>query len=220
MLSELAKQKPEWYILYECALAAYRLQKYDESFACAIRAASAFGKLEVKIHLWELMKDLFASQKRFDDSIAMLKLQAAIRFQMHWSISNTMLQELSSYHVRPESLADFKRLFQELCASIPELNKTHANFQQTKQNPASPSQKIKLSPAELELKQGTISKILTTGSSGFIASDLGNYYFRFTDCTIPLQEICCGLKVSFTLVDSFDAKKQSASLRAVNIKKA
>ncbi|MDY0152352.1 MAG: hypothetical protein RBS43_08790, partial [Candidatus Cloacimonas sp.] len=155
MLSELSKQKPEWYILYECALAAYRLQRYDDSFAYAVQAASAFGKVEVKIHLWELMKDLFAIQKRFDDSIAMVKLQAAIRIQMHWSISNSLSQELSSYNIIPDALANFRKLFLELCANVPELNNTHTNYQQIKHNPSGKNQKPSPSITDGESKQGT-----------------------------------------------------------------
>lgn len=189
---QIAAQKGEWYILFETALAAFRLQDYANAGIYAMQAMHAPGKIESKIHLWELIRNLMNHYNKYELAIELLSLIAAIKHQMHWNISSELRRELSSFNLDLDKLPSFK----DIHRSIKE------KFSKVK---AAQSSHI-----------GHIVKLLPNSVAGFIAAGTQSYYFRASDCQgfKPMLN----LKVSFDLIDSFDAKKQQKSQRAIQIR--
>lgn len=60
---QILPRKRDWFILYEAALAAYRLGQTDRSLELALQAANAYGDADNKIHLWELLQNLMAIKR-------------------------------------------------------------------------------------------------------------------------------------------------------------
>jgi tetratricopeptide (TPR) repeat protein len=190
---KLSAQKGEWYIFFETALAAYRLQDYANADSYAIKALSAPGKIEAKIHLWDLLRNLASYNKQFELAIELLSLIAAIRLQMHWSMSAELQRELASYNIVPDKLPAYKDIHRSI------------------------KQKLLKSKAPESTHQGRILRMLPDNVAGFISANNQSYYFRASDCHNFAPTV--NQKVSFGLVDSFDVKKQQKSQRAVRILK-
>ncbi|MCD8479780.1 MAG: tetratricopeptide repeat protein [Candidatus Cloacimonetes bacterium] len=182
LYQKLAAQKGEWYIYFETGLAAFRLQEYQSAEAYAMKAMFAPGKIEAKIHLWELLRDLMSHNKQYELAIELLSLIAAIRQQMHWSISSELMKELASYNLVLDQLRPYKDILHTI------------------------KQKLKASLPDSPKNTGTISKMLPNNVAGFIACEDHSYYFRAMDCKGFQPTV--NQKVSFDLIDSFDAKKQ------------
>lgn len=193
LYQKLAAQKGEWYIYFETGLAAFRLQEYQSAEAYAMKAMFAPGKIEAKIHLWELLRDLMSHNKQYELAIELLSLIAAIRQQMHWSVPSGLMQELASYNLVLDQLRPFKDILHSI------------------------KYKLKATPSESSKYRGTISKMLPNDVAGFITCSGQSYYFRAMDCKGFQPTV--NQKVSFDLIDSFDAKKQQKTLRAIHIKK-
>ncbi len=193
---QLVLRKPEWFILYETALAAYRIQDYVLALQMAVKAATAVGEVDVKIHLWELLKSLMAQNRKPEQAVSLLKLCAAIRYQRHWHLGQDLMAELSSYNIVPDSLPPFKAIYSQCRPWI---------------------QDLLFDPAQA--LTGWIDKVFPHGKAGFIKAGPNSYYFQAANCSFPPAELRPGLKVSFHAQPSFDPKKQQDSLAAVNIKK-
>lgn len=196
LYEEILKRKRDWFILYEAALAAYRLELYDRSLALALQAANAYGEPDTKIHLWELLQNLMARNKKFDRSIEMLRLCAAIRKQRQWSLDRNLLLDLQAHNIDPDKLPPYKEILAN-CRSW-----------------LAPRQ----SEGQKELS-GIVTKLLPHGKAGFLKSGADSYYFLVPQCQFPAEDVQPGLKVRFRTQPSFDQKKQQATLMAVRIRK-
>ncbi|HOH98260.1 MAG TPA: hypothetical protein PL188_08165 [Candidatus Cloacimonadota bacterium] len=192
LYQKIAAQKGEWYIYYETALAAFRLQDLSKAELYAHQALAAPGKIETKIHLWELLRDIMLHNNSFEPATELLTLIAAIKHQMHWTISSELQKELESYNISLERLPSFKDIHRSIRSKLSD---------QTESKSSNP---------------GTISKLLPGAVAGFITSGSFSYYFRSSDCHgfTPVLNA----QVSFDLVDSFDIKKQQKTQRAVRIR--
>lgn len=70
----------------------------------------------------------------------------------------------------------------------------------------------------LDFREGTISKILKNGKTGFIVDSEGNsYYFDIRDFTKRINALEPGLRVRYTLEDRLDASKGIIKPNAVQI---
>jgi adenylate cyclase len=119
-------------------------------------------------------------------------LIAAIKYQMHWTISSELQKELASYNISLERLPSFKDIHRSVRSKLSD-----------RTDSKSPN-------------AGTISKLLPGAVAGFITSGTLSFYFRSSDCHgfTPVLNA----QVRFDLVDSFDIKKQQKSQRAVRIR--
>lgn len=192
LFQSISAQKGEWYIYYETALAAFRLQNLSDAELYALKALAAPGKIETKIHLWELLRDLMAHNHRYDLATELLKLIAAIKHQMNWTVSQELQRELATYNISREKLAGFKELLRSI------------------------RPKLILTPGLEGSATGIITKLLSESVAGFISSGASSYYFRAVDCHGFKPVLNAGVR--FDLVESFDAKKQQKSKRAVNVR--
>ncbi|HQF67522.1 MAG TPA: hypothetical protein PLC91_01130 [Candidatus Cloacimonadota bacterium] len=193
---QILPRKRDWFILYEAALAAYRLGQTDRSLELALQAANAYGDADNKIHLWELLQNLMAIKKEFDRSIAMLKLCAAIRKQRNWRMDNNLIMDLKAHNIDLDSLPPYKVILRDCQAWM---------------RPGKPIDQNNL--------QGRVSNLLPHGKAGFIKSENQSYYFQVSQCLFPVEDLHIGLKVAFCTRKSFDHKKQQESVIAVKIKK-
>jgi hypothetical protein len=75
------------------------------------------------------------------------------------------------------------------------------------------NEKIRLTPRE----KGIIVNILPNGKAGFIKGDNGSYYFQVQSILKDKYKLKRDMKVSFTLIDSFDKRKNTPTKEAVDV---
>lgn len=75
------------------------------------------------------------------------------------------------------------------------------------------NEKLRLTPRA----EGTVVNILPTGNAGFIKSGNASYYFRVQSVIGDKHKLKRDIKVSFTLIDSFDRRKNIPTKEAVDL---
>lgn len=188
-------KKKDWFLYHETARMAFAMEDYRYSLKMAAHAASAWGDIENKIHLWVLLRHLMIKEKQFDRSIELLKLCASIRKFKGWGIKQEFMKTLQIHRIDLNELEHFKLIYKR---TIPWW--------------------IELKQEDQAILRGKIVKLLPNGAAGFIQSDTKSYYFRLADCKFEPRNIIPGRKVIFQLQNSYDKKKQQESQIAVNIK--
>ncbi len=193
-MRELLIKKKDWFLYHEAAEIAWRLNDLPAALELAARATLAFGEIENKIHLWELLQQILARNKQYDHALSLLRLIASIRRFKGWNISAKLRQELASYNIDPDQLPHFKAIYASLKPIL-------ENFLQSGG----------------ERLNGRIFRILPDNKAGFISGARGSYYFRMSELRFPREKAVPGLAVSFVTEKSFDRKKQRDSVIAVGI---
>ena len=194
-MREILQRKRDWFLYHEAARIALATGDLSLALSLASSGAMAWGDVENKIHLWELLQQLLILSKQFDRALELLLLIASIRKHKGWNVNADLGRDLKAHNVDMETLPHFKDLFQKAKAWLPDL--------QTLDSPT---------------HDGKIIKLLPDGKAGFVESEGQSSYIRISECRFHPRDAIPGRKVRFNLERSFDRKKQRESMAAVNIR--
>lgn len=194
ILSEVIKEKQDWFIYYELSDLYYRQNQANNALKYAIESALGHGKIENKwklyLHLGNILKakgdDLFSDLH--------FKLVDIIKNEQGWN----SIPEMENSKINSDVKANNNKGLT--------MKKLRAFWEKQKF-------------AELDKDEGKISNILSHGKSGFIKSNKGiDLFFRKKNFSGNKKLLLKGQKVSFYIVESFDNKKNKKSIEAINIK--
>lgn len=188
--------KGEWFIQKEIAEIYIKKQEYKKSLKFAIDSALNFGKIDNKIHLFELLFEIFNALNKPDLAKKHIEFACLIRKKNQWNFNDNFSQLLSKLNIDPENL--------------PNYNILKSDLQKEWDN---------LKNADRIINYGKIRSILPHGKAGFILSDNNEFfYFSISSFRTYPKSLSQGLGVSFYIEDSFDKKKNQKSKVATNIK--
>jgi len=194
-LKEILLFKKEWFIQKEIADIYFKKHDYKNSLEFAIASAINFGKLENKIHLFELLFEILKAMKKPDLAKKHIEFVCLIRKQNQWKLNDDFSKLLAKLNIVSENLPNYNKLKSDL-------QKEWNNLQY----------------ADRILYYGKIKTILPHGKAGFVLSDNNkSFYFSIYSFKTNPRILSEGLKVSFYLEDSFDKKKNQKSKVAVDI---
>ena len=192
ILLKTASFKKEWFIYKEIADVYLKMNDYDKSYDYALKAASQGGDFSKKVNLFKLLGDLLEIKKENHQALLCYQLTYKIREENNWPIVTELHQKICFEPIIEESTG----LFQEVSKLW-------------KEKKADSREMIK----------GVINSILPNNKAGFIKADDGkSFYFSFRDNNLQPESLKVGDIVQFSLVDSFDKKKNKPSQAAANIK--
>ncbi len=198
ILHSILKFKREWFLYYDIAKVFYIKKEYAKSLKYAVKSALSGGKNEYKWELFFLMAIIYNETNEMNLAKRHSEFAYNLRKENDWSIPDELEQFIESIGGEPDKEKNTKILYKDLYEHW--------------------------SNSLLELEgciNGTIKTILQNGYAGFITDNDKNidYYFNIKDCQMNKRTVKPGLKVSFSLADSFDKKKQKESKIAVDIRK-
>ena len=194
-LKDVLQKKKEWFIQKEIADVYFRKQDYKNSLKYAVASAINFGKIENKIHLFELLYEILIALKNPILAKKHIEMVCLIRKKNQWKFNDDFSKLLSKLKINTENLPQFNTIKSEL----------KRNWEKLKY-----SDKI--------IKNGIIKTILPHGKAGFVLSETNeSYYFPISNINFHPKQLIEGLKVTFYIEDSFDKKKQQNSKIAVNV---
>lgn len=206
-LETILKKKKEWFILKELAEIYLEKGNNDKAYTLAKQGMLAYGDLEFKVELLELLGNILKQKEEVLLSYQHFTLVALIREENQWKISNSLIQVLSTFKHMPEyKLNDKPNLIKELTVYW---NKDIQN----------PNREPNQTKTETDLQfTGVVKKLLKPtdkGKQGFITKDTGGDLFFFINKDHKLHdEIREGMKVCF----QSEPDKNGKGDRAIRIK--
>jgi tetratricopeptide (TPR) repeat protein len=200
------KIKRDWFVLHELAEIFYLLNSLSNALSFAEKAATAFGKVEMKIKLWGLLQKIYAKLGKSENSSLMLRLQLAICVQMKWHISQQLSSAAAEFHLEASKLPPFAEIYAGYAASIKGNN--------TPPDAAKPGKPLPKPATPTSRISGTIKKLLPHGRSGFIRSSIGDLFFSVQDINNPDAGIEVGKAVTCKVIESFDPGKNAPTFKA------
>ena len=197
ILGKLFTKKPEWYICADMAVACEAMNDAEKAFKLAIEAVKMSGPAEMKINLYKLLSRLFSSKAQHREALIHVMYVNHIREKKGWTHDEEATALMNELQAHLPAMPGNTDLSKEIRA----IWEAHS--------PRVPRQK------------GKIKRILPNGNAGFVTGDdRKDYYFSVRDFNGNRNLLVEGFAISFKLAESFDAKKQQASVKAVDIKKA
>lgn len=194
-LKEILQKKKEWFIQKEIADVYFKKRDYKNSLKYAVASAINFGKIDNKVHLFELLYEILIALKNPVLAKKHIEMVCLIRKNNKWNFSDDFSKLLDKLKIDIEILPQFNTLKSEL----------KSNWKQLKYS-------------DKKINSGIIKTILPHGKAGFVISETNeSYYFSVSNINFHPKQLSEGLKVSFYIEDSFDKKKQQNSKIAVNI---
>jgi tetratricopeptide (TPR) repeat protein len=198
ILHSILNLKREWFLYYDISKVLYSMKDYARSLKYAVKGAMLGGKSEYKWELFFLMAKLYKETNEVILAKRHSEFAYYLRKENDWGIPDDLEQFIESVNGEPDITKNTKTIYKDLYV---EWNNFLLNLG--------------------ECLAGTIKAILPNGYAGFITDDEKNidYYFIFRDCKMNKETVKPGLKVSFSVTDSFDKKKQKESKVAIDIRK-
>lgn len=197
ILRSLDKGKGEkWFIEYELSKIYFEQEDFEKSLNFALKAAKNFGDDLMKVNLFTHLARIFYKKEMLEAAKTHAELVIAIK-QANESNMDAEQQKLIAYFkLNTESIIELRSKKREAERIWNDL--------------------VYDGNAKLN---GTISKILPNGKSGFIQVDNAkdSYFFKFNSVKAKKHLIQEGKKVSFFITESFDKKKNKKSKEAVEI---
>ncbi len=194
-LKDILQTKKEWFIQKEIADVYLKKKDYKKSLKYAVASAINFGKIENKIHLFELMYEILLANNNPVLAKKHIEMVCLIRQKNQWNFNDDFSKLLSKLKIDTENLPQYNTLKSEL----------KRNWEKLKY-----SDKI--------INSGIIKTILPHGKAGFVLSENNeSYYFTISNINFHPKDLSEGLKVTFYIEDSFDKKRQQKSKIAVNV---
>lgn len=192
ILTELSQKKEHWVIHSTIFQMKVETGEVEEGLINAFTAALSKEEKNVKVKLFfEIGRVL---EKKGDSEYALMHylLSRELRNEKNWSVPKELESciERLSYEVEVKS-----------DNLIKELNEFWTN-----------SKLVKTIRYE-----GCVLSIMPNNKAGFIRLDSENYYFRVNSILNFKKDLKIGAKVSFSIVESFDRKKQRSSKEAKDI---
>ena len=195
IMKEVLARKRDWFIKKE--IAEIYKDKGDEKPALAYAAEAALdrGEMQMKVKLYELLAALLRSLGREEEARKHVELVYRIRLDNGWKMPDEFRALAESCGIGEECLRERGEIHSEL-------------------GDIWNSIRFRARPR----LEGKIAKILPTGQAGFIETpDRRSYYFRMDSFQGKRSEARPGLRVSFSVEEGFDKKKNKPSEVAVGI---
>lgn len=198
MIEEILLRKKEWFLWYDLAMlseAALDKEKY------LIQAALAYGDAEKKIKVYAELALFYKENNQPDHWAHHAVLVYAIRHHQDWPIAKELENELTEAGKLPNKIPAMKELLAPL-----------GTFWKSKYGGSTPAE------TNRKKQTGTIEKILPHGGAGFIKPAEGgaSVYFKVPGPAEDKTWIA-GLAVGYELRESFDTKKNKATVMAVKL---
>jgi len=191
-------RKKDWFIFKEIAEIYLTKGEYEQAIFYAVKGALAYGEPEKKVNLYQTIGDILEKMENKEKAEMHYILSHKLREEKGWIINDNLMSKMKN--INRMSLLEVK--------NSGELHRDLMNFWKS------------VDEANEKRYYGVITTVLQGSNCGFIKCEDGNsYYFKIKSTQIKKAEIVAGLKVSFTLEDSFDRKKGKKTKSAVKIKK-
>lgn len=191
ILKNILEDKEHWTIYFDIFEMYSALKMYDEGLIYAYKAALIDGDKDVKVVLFEKIGDALLQQENEEIALRHYILCKEIRERKTWNISDRLIKVIDSL-------------------------KVHVNINNPSYNYLR-NYWIKETIKMKKRKSGTIVKVIANGKTGFIKDEISSYFFRKRSILNNKKNIYEGLKVTFSIVDSFDNKKGLQSKEAIDI---
>jgi len=195
---QIIPQKQDWFVLKELAECYYRVGDNSNALKYATQAASAYGPINFKIELIELLGDILHKQNKIELAHKHYKLVKLIREAEKWHVNNALDDKIlttmpAEKQLKPSNTDNKDSLKAEL---IP-------FWSTTDQKPKKQITLTKTAPKTGEKQTGSISKLLApkpAGIDGFIKSDKGeSVYFFMAASDAIFPKLTVGLRLEFQL---------------------
>ncbi|NLD35867.1 MAG: cold shock domain-containing protein [Desulfatiglans sp.] len=188
--------KKEWFIQYELAQICYEMGDREKALKYCVEAALNYGKDENKWELFLFMAQILKDMGEPDIAKQHLAFAVIIREEKGWKIPETLNRMISECDIQDIGSLKRKELYSQL-KSFWDLKKY----------------------SDLPLMNGTVKTILPNGKAGFITGDDKNdYYFEVSEFKGNIRALNTGLKVKYSIANSFDKKKNIKTKKAILIK--
>ncbi|WP_040209907.1 tetratricopeptide repeat protein [Clostridium polynesiense] len=191
ILKSILHDKEHWIIYFNIFEMYVSLKMYDNGLVYAYKAALMDGDKDVKVVLFEKIGDVLLQQENKDIALRHYILSKEIRMKKNWNIGNNLMRVIDSLKVT---------------TNVNNLSYSHLRDYWIKET-------IKSKKRE----SGTIVKVIANGKSGFIKNERNSYFFKKVSILNNNKNFYEGLRVTFSIVDSFDNKKGIKSKEAIDI---
>lgn len=168
------------------------LQNYDEGLMNAYIAALSKDPPKIKVKLYYDIGRVLELKAEYKLALMHYLFCKKIRIENRWNVSNDLMSKIKKLSIK-EPLDE---------------NKLFVNLKKFWL-----SEKLKNS----ERIEGTIFKLMPKGKCGFIKSKNGSFYFKNISILMSKKHLQEGMKVTFSLIDSFDKRKNVNTKEAVDI---
>jgi tetratricopeptide (TPR) repeat protein len=195
LYEKVLAKKRDWFVYFELAEVYKTLGEGEKSLNYAITASQARGEVPMKIHVWKFLYEAFFASAKPDFALPILMLYLGIKMKSGWKIEQDAAHLAKTYNLVLSVTPDITKLTKDVMTLL-----------------------SKISESEKPSCSGIVSNLLPNGKAGFIKSGDQSYYFRLSDCRLPISQIKIGLKVCYDLEPSYDSVKKQNSMRAVNIR--
>lgn len=194
--SDIVNQKKDWFLFKELSECYFKLGENELALKNARQAARAFGPINFKVELIELLGDILHAKNEKKLAMKHYTLVKLIRESESWKPDNNLNKKID-----------------KLSVEVPEENKSKDVLKQElavywNEKPAGSNAGIKL--------KGEIYKLLkanTYGTDGFIKSESGETYYFFVPAQHPFyNKLEKGIQVEF-LPETTPKGKKAVKLR-------
>lgn len=194
-LIAISKQKNEWFVQSEIARLYYESGKPEEALRYGIDAACNQGEPEKKWKLFLLIGRILYEKGIVEEGKKHVLLARELRNRSGWKDSEEIEEAIKEFRVEEEK---------GMTASVL-MNDLEKYWHDAK-------------GAYCPRSKGTIKNILPNNKAGFIEGEDGkDYYFRVSSFRGPRDRIEIGTRVSFSIEQSYDKKKERESEQATKI---
>ena len=196
ILKEILITKRDWFIEKEIAEIYMEKSNINEAMVYSIKSIKEPVDI-LKLSAYDLLADLLKKQNRLEDAKKFIELEIALKKEKDYPVNENLLKENGLNLTNIRNVKEIKLEIDKILKKLEE----------------------QFIPKAPEL-QGTITKLIE--KEGYDKNGFGfiddQYYFRTKDFKDNKNLLSKGKKVSFSLTDSFDKKKNKTSKKAVNIK--
>ncbi|ADR19508.1 tetratricopeptide repeat protein [Calditerrivibrio nitroreducens] len=191
-LIEIVRIKKDWFIQKEIAEIYFIQNKYDDALSFAIDSILNAGEIDKKIYVIILLCEIFE------------KKQMHYEAGLHYLLAKNIIDKNGWKIQVPIQLKD---KFNDFGAQA---NDIHRELKKIWNQ---------INDAKMDRYDGIIINYLSNNQAGFIKCHNQTYYFKVADLYGKKEDYSIGTKVTFSLVDSYDKKKNKPVKNAVKIKK-
>lgn len=190
-LIDITNKKKHWTIYYKVFKCYYKNSNYESAVVFGSKALLSNDQYDKKVSLL------------FEYGVALEKLGDQVNATKHFEFA---------YIIRKENSWTIPIPLEKKVIDYSLINSDRINKNLLKEFWVNKSLKNK------ELIKGTIMSILPHGKAGFIKTDSGeSYYFRIVSIILGIKNLSVNKQVSFSLINSFDKKKQQETKEAIDI---
>ncbi len=190
---QIVARKKDWFILKELSACYVAINNYDKALHYARMAATAFGPINFKIELIELLGDILNNQNNKLLANKHYRLAKMIREAEKWQVNKNLIEKISTTTTNEPQPQSKDKIKAELIEFWNEDAKKQDFRPKTLNNDLKTAERI----------NGKIIKLLApkeAGIDGFVKSDSGSTAYFFVSSNAQLFEhLKIGLPVKYLL---------------------